>query len=70
MQLLPNDLIAAAAQARDVLASVARRSALEGTQAGAPRAAAMARAARAAVFADALLAALRGRLDALKTVAK
>ena len=72
MNVLPDDLRLAALDARDQLGGLARRAAstaLE-SKSGLGPAAAMGAAARAAVFADALLGAIRARLDELRGVAK
>ncbi len=67
MEAIPNDLARAALAARNRLADAARGTAAQ-TNAGATGT--MASAARAAIFTDALLAAMRARLQAFKTVAK
>ena len=68
MDAIPNDLARAALDSRDRLAGFARRAATattpNGTNVG------MATAARAAIFTDALLAAMHARLQEFKTVAK
>jgi hypothetical protein len=71
MELLPGDLTAAASGARERFAQLSLRTA-EANLAphGTPPAGAMASAAREAIFADALLGALRGRLEELKNVTK
>ena len=71
MNLLPSDLTGAALEARNRLADVSRRSAataLDGTSGGS--ASVMGAAAKAAIFGDALLGAIRARLEELRTVAK
>jgi hypothetical protein len=65
MQALPSDLTSAGLAARDRLSGLARQAATAGGSA-----AAMASAARAAVFADALLGAIRARLEELRGAAK
>lgn len=71
METIPFDLRAAALQARERLGALASGTAVAGTGsggAGAQRA--MAGAAEAAIFADALLAAMRARFEELRTVTK
>jgi len=71
MNVLPDTLAAAALAARDRLGDLARRTATSGLRPGAGGpAAAMGAAARAAVFADALLGAMRARLEELRSAAK
>jgi hypothetical protein len=70
MEIIPSSLLAAASDARDRLATLARDGARANAAgaAGAPlRAAGV---AREAIFADALEAALHARLEELKSVAK
>jgi hypothetical protein len=69
MDIVPNDLTSAAASARSRLASLSVEAAHLNTGPGSSRPA-MAAAAREAVFADALLAALHARFEELKGVAK
>jgi len=72
MNVLPDDLRSAALDAREQLGDLARRAAsaaLE-SKSGLGTAAAMGAAARAAVFADALLGAIRARLDELRGAVK
>lgn len=71
MNLLPDNLMRAAADARERLSDYARKTAtaqlngdFSSTQAS------MAQTAKAAIFADALLQALRSRCEELKTVSK
>ncbi len=68
MDAIPNDLTRAALDARDRLVRFAHGTAVATT----PEAArgSMATAARAAIFTDALLAAMHARLQELKNVAK
>lgn len=68
MNLLPVDLTAATASATERLTESARATARAGASGSSARA--MATAAREAVFADALLGAVRARLSEFKTVAK
>ncbi|MBD5633530.1 MAG: hypothetical protein IAI49_03525 [Candidatus Eremiobacteraeota bacterium] len=74
MDIIPNDLGAAAGAARERLAGFARSAAV--ANAGPNRGpstspgGAMAGAAREAIFADALLAAMHARLEELKGVAR
>jgi hypothetical protein len=71
MDVLPSTLTGAALEARDRLGSLAQRAAAASL--GSDRlgsAAAMGAAARAAVFADALLAAIRARLETLRNATK
>lgn len=71
MQAIPSDLTVAAGAARDRLSAVAREAAIANARPGSPAAAStMAAAAREAIFADALLAAVHARLEELKGVAK
>lgn len=71
MNVLPAALAAAALTARDHLDGLARRAASSGLRTGEGGfAAAMGAAAGAAVFSDALLGAIRARLEELRTVAK
>ena len=70
MDMLPSDLQAAALQARDRLAGYAARTAQRGIGPGTGAQAAMAGAARTAIFADALLGAMRARFEELRTAAK
>jgi hypothetical protein len=65
MDALPIDLTGASLAARDRLGLLARQAA-----AGGGTVSAMASAARAAVFADALLGAIRARLEELRTASK
>ncbi|MGP6157980.1 MAG: hypothetical protein ACLPYS_10845 [Vulcanimicrobiaceae bacterium] len=72
MNLIPGDLAAAAAAARDRLNGFAAVTATANTSPGNADGTlgSMASAAREAIFADALLGALRARLEELKGVAK
>ena len=70
MELLPLDLKSAALSARDLLGTFARNTALAGTSPGGGAHAAMAGAAQAAIFADALLGAMRARFEELRAVTK
>jgi hypothetical protein len=65
MEALPADLTGASLAARDRLGLLARQAASRGG-----RVSDMASAARAAVFADALLGAIRARLEELRMAAK
>jgi hypothetical protein len=69
MDIVPNDLTSAANSARSRLASLSLEAARANTGPGAPHPA-MAGAAREAIFADALLAAMHARFEELKGVAK
>lgn len=68
MDVLPRDLIAASQRARERLSDAARETAQLGAHPGSR--AAMAAAARGAIFADALLGAMHARLEELKSAAK
>lgn len=68
MEAIPNDLARAAIESRDRLAGLARGAAAATSAQGASGA--MATTARAAIFTDALLAAMHARLQEFKTVAK
>ena len=70
MEPIPSDLALAALAARDRLAGSARRAAAAAGNASQTPQPLMASAARQVVFADALLAALHARLEALKGVTK
>jgi hypothetical protein len=72
MNVLPADLSSAALGARDRLGDLARRAASAALQPndGAGSAAAMGAAARAAIFADALLGAIRARLEEVRAATK
>ncbi len=71
MDMLPGDVTAAAEAARERFAQLAERTAQANLgRAGRPLGEAMAAAAGEAIFADALLAALRARLEELKGVTK
>jgi len=69
MDALPTELLTSASSATGRLASLARDNA-SASAAGRNGPAAMASIARDAIFADALLSALRARLEELKTAAK
>jgi hypothetical protein len=69
MDIVPIDLTSAAASARSRLASLSVAAAHLNTGPGSARPA-MAGAAREAIFADALLAAMHARFEELKSVAK
>ncbi len=71
MDAIPNDLSAAARAASERLSGFSRDVAVARAETGsaAPQSA-MAGAARAAIFADALLSAMHARLEELKSVAK
>jgi len=72
MEIVPLDLVAAAAGAREKLAHLARDAATEGARgaSGEHGRPVVSGAAREAIFADALLGALHARLEELKGVAK
>jgi len=71
MNVIPENLTHAALEARGRLTTLAHAAAATNTASNSPAAAgAMAAAARQAIFADALLAAMHARLEALKSVAK
>jgi hypothetical protein len=71
MDIVPNDLGAAASSARDRLASFSLTAATAAAGGAGPQArAAMAGAAREAIFADAVFAAMHARFEELKSVAK
>ena len=72
MNVLPADLSSAALGARDRLGDLARRAASAALQPndGAGSAAAMGAVARAAIFADALLGAIRARLEEVRAATK
>jgi hypothetical protein len=71
MNVLPGDLTSAGLSARDRLDQLARGTAATGLRAGqGGLAAAMGAAARAAVFTDALIGAIRARLEELRMAAK
>ena len=70
MDLIPAQTVEALRAARDDLQTAAARSARLGTGGGAAAQGAMALAASRAIFADALLAAAKARLDALKGVTR
>jgi hypothetical protein len=69
MDIVPNDLTSAAESARSRLASLSLEAARSNTGLGSPHPA-MDGAARAAIFADALLSAMHARFEELKGVAK
>ena len=70
MEAIPNDLAGAARAARDGLTRLSQEAAAARTPGHGSATAAMSGAARAAIFADALLAAIHARLQEVKTVAK
>jgi hypothetical protein len=70
MDAVPLDLRAAAVGARDRLSMLAGATASAGLGSGAGTQTKMAAAAEAAIFADALLGAIRARFEELRTVAK
>lgn len=71
MDILPDDLGAAASNARDRLGAFSRTAATAASGGAGPQArAAMAGAAREAIFADAVFAAIHARFEELKGVAK
>ena len=71
MNVLPGDLISAGLSARDRLDQLARGAAATGLRPGqGGLAAAMGEAARAAVFTDAVIGAIRARLEELRMAAK
>jgi hypothetical protein len=69
MEIVPNDLTTAADSARSRLATLSLEAARANTGSGSPHPI-MAGAAREAIFADALLAAMHARFEELKGVAK
>jgi len=71
MDAIPDELTSAARAARERMGRFALATAEAGTSSGRPATlAAMASAAREAIFADALTAAIHARLEELKNVAK
>jgi len=70
MDTIPLDLRTAALAARDRLGGLASTVALAGTRGGTNVQTAMAGAAEAAIFSDALLGAMHARFEELRTVAK
>ena len=71
MEIVPNELLTAARGARDRMATLARETARANTGGANPDGQrAMATAAREAIFADALLAAVHARFEELKTASK
>jgi hypothetical protein len=72
MNVLPGDLTAAALAARERLGGLARRAAATALNPGssAGTASVMGAAARAAIFSDALLGAMRARLEELRAAVK
>jgi hypothetical protein len=70
MDAVPLDLRKAALGARDQLSVLAGATARAGLGSGAGTQTNMAAAAEAAIFADALLGAIRSRFEELRTVAK
>ena len=71
MDIVPNDHELAASGARDHLAGFSRTAATAAGGGTAPQArAAMAGAAREAIFADAVFSAIHARFEELKSVAK
>jgi hypothetical protein len=72
MDLIPVDLQAAARSARDRVVTLSQASAASGVgpHASERLQGTMAATARAAIFADALLSAMRARFEELRTVAK
>jgi len=71
MQVIPNALSQAALAGRDVLTDLSRTAATANAVPGSPASqGTMARAAREAIFVDALTAAMHARLEELKSVAK
>lgn len=71
MDAIPNSIARAALDARERLSVISRRAAAANAEPGSASAAgSMAAAAREAIFADALLAAIHARLQALKTASK
>jgi hypothetical protein len=70
MEMIPLDILQAGLGARDRLSGFARTTAaahLNGASSASTTQAAMAGAARASIFADALLQAMHARLEELKT---
>ena len=70
MDAIPLELRSAALSARDRLGSFAAGTAKAGVGSGAGTQTAMAGAAEAAIFADALLGAIRARFEEFRTVTK
>jgi hypothetical protein len=71
MEILPRNLETGALAARERLAAAARSAAAEpGRPSGAEAGRRMAAAARAAIFADALLGAMRARIEEFRTALK
>ncbi len=72
METIPGELMSAAKSARDRLGGAAGATAARGLGAGAFGGSGrdLAAAARAAIFADALLGAMRSRFEELRTAAK
>jgi len=70
MDIFPKTLIAAAGSARDRLARIAGDTAAAGRGAPGGETRRMAAAARTAIFADALLGAVRARIEELRTTLK
>jgi hypothetical protein len=70
MDAIPADLSAAARAARERLLGFSRDAAVASARGNRNPSAPMAQAAREAIFADALLAAMHARLEELKSVAK
>jgi hypothetical protein len=71
MEMIPNDLVQAGLGARDQLSGYARTTAAANVNGGSSASStqgAMAGAARASIFADALLQAMHARLEELKSV--
>jgi hypothetical protein len=70
MQLIPSDLITAGDSARERLSGLSRNTALANAVSGGTSQNTMAKAARTAIFVDAVTAAIHARLEELKSVAK
>jgi hypothetical protein len=70
MDAIPSSLVAASLAARERLTGFARAAAAAPATSGSKATAIMAGAAREAIFTDALLSAMRSRLEELKSLAK
>jgi hypothetical protein len=70
MDIIPDNLAAAAQSARQRLTGYAREAAVAPARGGPFAQAAMAHVAQGAIFADALLSAMHARLEELKIAAK
>jgi hypothetical protein len=70
MDAIPSDVVTASLAARGRLAGFARAAAAAPATSGSKATAVMAGAAREAIFTDALLSAMRSRLEELRSLAK